>query len=375
MKPGTRTGLVLAICLACALVLGSCGSKPNSWINLEPSGPAPSARFGEALLYLSTTGKVFMFGGAADEARPLNDTWTYDPGRNRWVDLKPSGDTPPARWAMGAAYDPAADKVIIFGGMGADGNLLNDTWAYDVTSNAWTELTPSSSPSIRYRIAMAYEQATGRLILFGGRYLRTAAQASFQQDYSDTWAFDLARETWTNLNPSGASPAPSSGSTTLVATGPDGSLVLLAGAQPLPPIPPAIPPDKLNKSWSSWTYDASKNTWMSNRPPASSPPASQYYALVFDSTLRKVVLFGGVDIQNGAPESTWTYDPASNNWALALAGGSGIPSPRIDAGMVYDPKTNKVILFGGRSVEWNEWNTTVLPSETWGYLPLSPSGS
>jgi hypothetical protein len=88
-----------------------------------------------------------------------------------------------------------------------------------------------------------------------------------------------------------------------------------------------------------------------------------------------VVLFGGVDIQNGAPESTWTYDPASNNWALALAGGSGIPSPRIDAGMVYDPKTNKVILFGGRSVEWNEWNTTVLPSETWGYLPLSPSSS
>ena len=96
--------------------------------------------------------------------------------------------------------------------------------------------------------------------------------------------------------------------------------------------------------------------------------ASQYYTLAFDSTLHKAVLFGGLTVQNSTLNDTWLYDPAANTWELALVGGPDTPSPRIDCAMVFDPKTNRMILFGGRNVEWNEWNTAVLPSETWGYL-------
>jgi len=364
VKRAVSVCVVLALGLACLFFASSCGSKANSWINLEPSGAAPSARFGETLVYLSATEKVFMFGGAATENAPLNDTWVYDPQDNRWLDLKPSGATPPPRWAMGAAYDPTANQVLIFGGMGRDGSVLNDTWAYSAAENTWTTLSPSSSPSARYRSLMAYDTATGKRILFGGRYSRTG----FQQDFSDTWAFDLAQDAWTNLSPSGESPGPSAGSTSLIGDGSNGRLLLLAGLQPLPPIPPYVPPDNLSKDWSRWAYDIDANTWSNGSPPPSSPVASQYYTLAFDSTLHKAVLFGGLTVQNSTLNDTWLYDPAANTWELALVGGPDTPSPRIDCAMVFDPKTNRMILFGGRNVEWNEWNTAVLPSETWGYL-------
>jgi hypothetical protein len=384
LKKWACAGLMVAGLLLACLAAAGCASgradmnstaglagpgAPNSWVDLKPSGAVPSARFGEALLYLSGPGLVFMFGGAADEAHPLSDTWIYDPQKNAWVDAKPSGDAPPARWAAAAAYDPAANKVVVFGGIGAGDGLLNDTWAYDVAANAWSKLAPAFPPSIRCRATMAFEPATGRLMLFGGRYFLGTSSGYFQQDYSDTWAFDLARDTWADLVPSGAAPTPSAGSATLVGAGPNGGLWLFAGVQPLPWIPPAIPPDKLDKDWSLWTYDAGTNAWLAGSPPAKSPPASQYYGLVLDTTSGRAVQFGGFSIQYGTLGDIWTYHPRANNWTIAPAGGPNAPAPRIDPGMVYDPKTRMVILFGGRSAWGNEWNSAVLPNETWGYLP------
>jgi hypothetical protein len=374
---------MIALFVVLGVSASSCSSKPTTttsgtgptttttastqvWTNLEPSGAAPSARFGETLVYLSATEKVFMFGGAATEKDPLNDTWVYDPQNNRWLDLKPSGATPPPRWAMGAAYDPTTNQVLILGGMGKDGVILNDTWAYSVTENTWAKLSPSSSPSARYRSIMAYDQVASKFILFGGRYSRPG----FQQDFIDTWAFDLGHDAWTDLSPSGATPTPSAGCGSLIGEGPNGSLLLLAGPGPLPPIPPYIPPEKLPKDWSRWVYDPSANSWTSGSPPPLSPAAIQYYALTFDSTRGKAVLFGGLTIRNSTPNDTWIYDPLTNAWVLALAGGPDTPSPRIDCAAVYDPKTDKVVLFGGRKVVGlNEWSTAVLPSETWSYLP------
>lgn len=203
-----RTVFLVVILFACLVSLSSCGSEPNSWINLKPSGAQPSARFGQALVYVADSGKLVMFGGAIDEENPLNETWVYERDRNTWTDLKPSGELPPARRSMAAAYDPGANKIVVFGGMGAGGEILKDTWMYDVPKNTWTALAPSSPPSARYGAKMVYDPASGRLLLFGGTYLRTSATASFQQDFNDTWAFDLAAATWTGLSPSGTPPAP-----------------------------------------------------------------------------------------------------------------------------------------------------------------------
>jgi hypothetical protein len=48
-------------------------------------------------------------------------------------------------------YDYAAGKFILFGGSNGsivlnEATPLNDTWAYDPSANAWTELNPCDPP-------------------------------------------------------------------------------------------------------------------------------------------------------------------------------------------------------------------------------------
>ena len=42
------------------------------------------------------------------------------------------------------AYDPSTQRVILFGG-GTPTAFFNDTWAYDPAANTWTELSPSGT--------------------------------------------------------------------------------------------------------------------------------------------------------------------------------------------------------------------------------------
>jgi len=74
--------------------------------------------------------------------------------------------TPSARSFASMAYDPADHVTLLFGGQGADGKDLADTWAWDGSS--WRQLHPSTSPSPRMRAQMAWDSDRGRMVLFGG---------------------------------------------------------------------------------------------------------------------------------------------------------------------------------------------------------------
>ena len=55
------------------------------------------------------------------------------------------------------AYDPAIGQLVLFGGTGANGTVLNDTWTYNGTT--WTQLSPLTSPPARSDSSMAYDPA------------------------------------------------------------------------------------------------------------------------------------------------------------------------------------------------------------------------
>jgi len=98
------------------------------------------------MVYDSAGKKVIMFGGAGGAG---NDTWAYDPTANSWTELHPAGDLPSARCAYSMVYDSAHGRVILFGGHHGDATL-DDTWSYDPASNTWTELHPAGDvPSAR----------------------------------------------------------------------------------------------------------------------------------------------------------------------------------------------------------------------------------
>ena len=359
--------VLLTVVLVLALLVCSCStSQPNSWTNLKPSGAQPSARYGAALVYLSGSGKLIMFGGAADQENPLNDTWLYDRGANSWTNLKPSEDLPPGRRTMAAAYDPVTNEVVIFGGMGADGVMLNDIWTYDVTRNTWAKLTPASPPSVRFGSKLVYDPSSGKFVLFGGTYLRTNSKGYFQQDFNDIWTFDLAADTWTGLHPSGTAPDGSAATESPVYDEASGKMLVLQGLQPLPVSPPYVPPDKVNKDWYTFAYDPGADSWASSSRPASSPPISQNYALAFDPAARRAILFGGSDPGRGTYGDTWAFDLATNGWTMTLAGGPDSPPGRVDSAMAHDAKTKTMILFGGRSADGENAD---VPNDTWEYVP------
>ena len=64
------------------------------------------------------------------------------------------------------AYDPAIGQLVLFGGVGANGNALGDTWTYNGTT--WTLQSPPTSPGARALASMDYDPALGQLVLFGG---------------------------------------------------------------------------------------------------------------------------------------------------------------------------------------------------------------
>jgi hypothetical protein len=94
--------------------------------------------------------------------------------------------TPPdARVLYGMAYDGGSDRVIVFGGQRQNGFAVG-TWSYDYDNDAWNQLNPPTSPSTRFAHAMAYDEESDRLILFGGW------KGGGAPPLGDTWAFEFA---------------------------------------------------------------------------------------------------------------------------------------------------------------------------------------
>ena len=75
-----------------------------------------------------------------------------------WIELSPT-NSPPARSYLAMTYDPASGKVIMFGGDSGT-TYLNDTWSFDGTT--WTEIATQSAPPCRAAAQMTYDSVTQR---------------------------------------------------------------------------------------------------------------------------------------------------------------------------------------------------------------------
>src|SRR5436190_18204441 len=106
----------------------------------------------------------------------------------RWVRLSPA-TSPPARSYLAMTYDPASGKIVMFGGFDGTG-YLNDTWTFDGVS--WILVATDTPPPARAAAQMAYDSVTHKVVLFGGyngHYL------------GDTWLWDGATSQWTQAAP------------------------------------------------------------------------------------------------------------------------------------------------------------------------------
>src|SRR5690606_1545052 len=131
-------------------------------------------------------GNVVMFGGEDASGNPLDETWIWDGGEKDWIEEAKSSDPKLSkRKSVVLAYDPANEKVLLFGGEGASKSLKNDTWLWDGHAGEWTEVNVAGAvPSPRAGAQMAYDGQN--LVLFGG-YTYASGK---QQPLGDTWIWN-----------------------------------------------------------------------------------------------------------------------------------------------------------------------------------------
>ena len=150
----------------------------KAWRQVAAAGP--SARGGPQMVYDSRRQEIVLFGGAVQENQPpAGDTWKWDGAK--WIQVSSSGPVPRVNHSM--AYDSRRGKVVLFGGYsrGQGAGRLGDTWEWDGVK--WTKIVDSEQLK-RDHQGMSYDNARGRVVLFGGwdgKYL------------GDTWEWDGAR--------------------------------------------------------------------------------------------------------------------------------------------------------------------------------------
>ncbi len=175
----------------------------NSWTEKTGSAEHPTARYRHAMAELPGD-QVLLFGGW--DTTYDGETWVYDLSDDQWTNKNPGTPTPSPRYSHAMAWIND-DQVLLFGGNGS-GGFNSETWVYDLSDNEWTQKTPvSGSPSARFMHAMEWLD-DDRVLLFGG----------FDSSGNDgeTWEYDLSENAWTQLNPSNSPPAMSAHSMALL---------------------------------------------------------------------------------------------------------------------------------------------------------------
>jgi fructose-specific component phosphotransferase system IIB-like protein len=194
-------------------------TTPYKWIQIFPTGTAPSARYGHSGAYDGTSNHLIVFGGGSSSTTCFNDYWLLDgansaSGTPSWVQMTASGTPPSARLNQTTIYDSATNNLIIFGGSNCAGGYLSDVW---VLSNAnggpgtptWSQVsTTGVAPSARENASAIYDSVNNVLTLYAGDAGTTGL--------SDVWTLSNANgsggtPTWTHVVPTGTAPAARTG--------------------------------------------------------------------------------------------------------------------------------------------------------------------
>ena len=117
----------------------------GGWRQVADGGPW--GRDDAQVAFDTRRGKLVLYGGrqvlADRSVRVLSDTWEWDGAACVRVDSAGPGQ----RTHAGMAYDEARGVTVLFGGFGAGDSLRDDTWEWDGTR--WTRLA-ATGPDARW---------------------------------------------------------------------------------------------------------------------------------------------------------------------------------------------------------------------------------
>ena len=202
------------------------GSSP-AWSPIVPTGTPPAKRNGHVAVYDPIGDRMVIFGGAGDTLpqTTYNDTWalSFTPIPS-WERLEPGGPAPTPRFWMAATYDTRRRRMLMFGAVpiGSGGEL----WSLSLDGvPTWTQIVLPDPPPARFLSSAVFDPAGDRLIVFGGL-------SDTHGEGNAAWALSLGEPlAWTRLSPEGGLPAERIGHGAVFDT-PRNRMVVFGGSTP-----------------------------------------------------------------------------------------------------------------------------------------------
>ena len=379
----------------------------GDWQKLVDTGP-PSGRYGASAFFDAANGRMLVFGGQGSTG-PLNDTWTLPlNGGLAWAQLTPAGTPPAARSGHTAVFDPATDRMLVFGGGDASGAFSDVSELALESGSEWSPLIdPGNVPTPRNAHSAVFDTQRARMLIFGGANVATFL--------SDVATLSLSGDpVWSPLVPGGTPPGARSSQSAIydpvrdrviVFGGFDGGAGLgdtweltLAGTPAWSPLTTSgVPPQ--GRGGHAAIYDPVRDrmlvlsgrsgalyqsdvwalsmgdspTWTQLSPSGTPPGARAFHSAIYDPVRDRVVMFGGTG-PSGFLNDAWALSLGGLAWTQLPA--TSPPPARQASAACYDPIADRMVLFGGydgNTLYDDAWALS-LASPAWSSLALDGDG-
>ena len=254
-------------------------------------------------------------------------------------------DGPAAREDHTWTLDDAGEVAYLFGGR--DGTtVFGDTWAFDLADEGWTRLEPAAAPPARFGHEAVWVEGIG-LVVFAG-------QADPLTFFADLWAYDPAADEWSQLPATGAAPVARYGS--CAAIGPGGRLWISHGFT-----------QEQSRFSDTRAYDFASGTW-TDETPAGSRPVERCLHGCWWTDAGELALYAGQTTGVTALDDRWVLRDGA--WSRVEG---ALPPPR----NLYARARlgSGTVVFGGLGLEETYLDDLwLLPDDDAGALALDPAG-
>jgi len=328
-------------------------NQNDQFAQLSPNGTLPSGRYGHVATYDSSTNRMTVFGGATGLPAPCaNDVWILDGANGKngtpaWLPESPTGTAPTARAYSGGSYDSTSNELIIFGGNNCAKGYFNDVWVMTNANGeggtpAWHQLSTSGTPpAARESASVVYDTTNNVLTVYAG----DAGSIPF----SDVWTLSHANgsggtPTWTHLLPTGTAPRARTGQSTVYDSANNRMIVFGGNYRTV----------TLTDTWVLTSANGLGNPSWIQITPTGTAPSLAYHSAVFNASLDYMYVFAGSSSANKLTTNSHAFTLTNANglktgpkWVL------GGPAVRYSQSAFYDSQTNAFFVWGGQHSKSN----------------------
>jgi N-acetylneuraminic acid mutarotase len=277
---------------------------PSAWNQLKPSTLPGCVNEGMAT-FQESNNTVLYTGGVCTNSSTSDETLEWDGTNwNKITLLSEAGRV----FGAAMAYDANRSSVLMFGGTPVGGVPRADTYTY--SGGAWLAFADVTRPGPRSLFSFTSDPVNSTIWMFGG--------TTDTETLSDFWRYDNG--TWQAVTATGG-PAGCLTPTSAFDTDRQKLVVVCA---------------------SSAMFEWDGTAWKTFSDLKTPPPYRRFSSMAYDASLKKTVLFGGLDSNNRYLDETWLWDGAT--WQRQTQNPA---TSRSSAAMWFDPSLKKTVIYGG----------------------------